>query len=208
MSADLPLLIYLHGFNSSPQSLKVRLLQEALTKLGHAERLYAPQLPHSPAQALALIEQRMAQESVPPVLIGSSLGGYYATALAEKHGLKALLINPAVAPSRWVSDYLGEQRNYHSGETWQLTQDFVDEINALQCPPPCAGQRYQVWLQTQDETLDYRDAVAYYRGCALRVEPGGEHGFRHFAAHIPALLAFAGWPPSVWQNPANPSQLR
>nr|WP_245399660.1 YqiA/YcfP family alpha/beta fold hydrolase [Atopomonas sediminilitoris] len=202
------MLIYLHGFNSSPQSLKVRLLADALAGLGLAERLYAPQLPHSPAQALALLEQRAASEALPPVLIGSSLGGFYATALAQRHGWKALLINPAVRPSRWVADYLGEQRNYHSGETWQLTQDFVDQIQQLECPAPCAPERYQVWLQTQDETLDYRDAVSYYRGCALRVEPGGEHGFQGFAAHIPALLAFAGWPAEYWQDSAQPQQLR
>ncbi len=127
-----------------------------------------------------------------PLLVGSSLGGYYATHLAERHGLKALLVNPAVSPHRMFDGHLGPQQNLYSGETWELTLDHVTALAALEVPPPQDPQRFQVWLQTADETLDYRAAQQYYRACALRIQAGGDHGFQGFARQLPALLSFAG----------------
>lgn len=88
-----------------------------------------------------------------PLLVGSSLGGYYATHLAERHGLKALLVNPAVTPHKRFDGYLGSQRNHYTGETWELTLDHMQALAELEVPPPEDPNRYQVWLQTADETL-------------------------------------------------------
>ena len=140
-----------------------------------------------------------------PLLVGSSLGGYYATVLAERHGLSALLINPAVRPWQVLEPLLGEQRNHHHGATWQLTGEHLAALQAMQVPPPVDASRYQVWLQTGDETLDYRQAEAFYRHCPLRIEAGGDHGFRGFVRRLPALLGFAGLPPERWQG-LDPSQ--
>lgn len=184
-------ILYIHGLNSSPASLKARQLSQLMQRLGRAGQLRVPALHHHPRQAIAELEAQL-DELGRALLVGSSLGGYYATHLAERHGLKALLINPAVNPHRLFDGYLGPQTNLYTGETWELTEDHVHALAELEVPPPDDPQRYQVWLQTGDETLDYRHAEAFYRGCALRIEAGGDHGFQRFAEHLPALLAFAG----------------
>lgn len=191
--------LYIHGFNSSPASQKARQFVAALQHLGLDGDVRVPALHHYPRQAMAQLESALA-ELGQPLLIGSSLGGYYATHLAEQHGLKAVLINPAVAPHRLFDGQLGPQTNYYSGETWELTHEHVQALAELEVPPPVDGSRYQVWLQTADETLDYRVAERYYRACALRIEAGGDHSFQHFVSHLPALLAFAGIPSGLWRD--------
>jgi len=197
MSSYQPAILYIHGLNSSPVSQKASQLSAALKKLGLADRLRVPALHHHPRQALIQLEACLA-ELGRPLLVGSSLGGYYATHLAERHGLKALLINPAVTPHRRFDGYLGPQTNLYSGEVWDLTEDHVAALAELETAPPQDAERYQVWLQTGDEALDYRDAAQFYRGCALRIQAGGDHGFQGFADRLPALLAFAGFEPQTW----------
>nr|WP_251701912.1 YqiA/YcfP family alpha/beta fold hydrolase [Pseudomonas boanensis] len=192
-------MLYIHGFNSSPASLKARQLSVVMQRIGLADRLRVPDLHHHPRVAIDQLEVAIA-ELGRPVLVGSSLGGYYATHLAERHGLKALLINPAVSPHRLFDGRLGPQKNYYSDETWELTLDHVAALAELEVPAPKDPARFQVWLQTADETLDYRQAERYYRACALRIEAGGDHGFQHFPAHLPALLAFAGFPAQLWRD--------
>ncbi|MBA1193501.1 esterase [Pseudomonas entomophila] len=191
MSASI---LYIHGFNSSPLSRKARQLEMAMDPLGLAERLRIPALHHHPRQAIAQLEAAIVALGQ-PLLVGSSLGGYYATHLAERHGLKALLINPAVAPHRLFDGYLGTQRNLYTDETWELTLDHVQALAELEVPAPSAGERIQVWLQTGDETLDYRQAQRYYQACDLRIEVGGDHGFQGFAQRLDQVLAFAGIEP-------------
>lgn len=197
MTSDRPAILYIHGLNSSPLSQKARQLSAALTRIGMAGCLRVPALHHHPRRAIAQLETELAVLGR-PLLVGSSLGGYYATHLAERHGLRALLINPAVLPHRRFDGYLGPQTNLYSGEVWELTHDHVVALAELEVPPPQDAGRYQVWLQTGDETLDYRQAVDFYRGCALRIQAGGDHGFQGFAERLPALLAFAGFAPALW----------
>ncbi len=197
MTSDRPAILYIHGLNSSPLSQKALHLSAALTRIGMADCLRVPALHHHPRQAIAQLETELAALGR-PLLVGSSLGGYYATHLAERHGLRALLINPAVLPHRRFDGYLGPQTNLYSGEVWELTHDHVAALAELEVPPPQDAERYQVWLQTGDETLDYRQAADFYRGCALRIQAGGDHGFQGFAERLPALLAFAGFAPTLW----------
>jgi predicted esterase YcpF (UPF0227 family) len=192
-------ILYIHGLNSSPASLKARLLQAAMQRLGRATQLQVPALHHHPQQAMGQLEAAVAQLGR-PLLVGSSLGGYYATHLAERYGLKALLINPAVRPQLLFEAHLGPQQNYYTGECWQLTLEHVAALARLEVPAPQDPARYQVWLQTGDETLDYRAAERYYRACSLRIQAGGEHGFRGFAQCLPALLVFAGIAPALWRD--------
>jgi predicted esterase YcpF (UPF0227 family) len=197
--ADHPALLYIHGFNSSPASLKARQLISLFDQLGLADRVRVPALHHHPHQAIEQLENAI-RELGQPTLVGSSLGGYYATVLAERHGLRAVLINPAVHPHRLFDGNLGTQRNYHSGETWELTLDHVQALADIDIGPPAVPEHYQVWLQTADETLDYREAERFYAKCALRIEAGGDHSFQRFAEHLPALLAFAGFPSTLWRD--------
>ena len=184
-------ILYIHGFNSAPESKKASQLTSVMQQMGLGEQLRVPALHHHPRQAIAQLEAAIG-ELGSPLLVGSSLGGYYATWLAERHGLKALLVNPAVSPHRMFDGYLGTQTNLYSGETWELTHDHVNALAELEVPAPRDPQRIQVWLQTADETLDYRYAETYYAACALRIQAGGDHSYQGFAQQLPALLSFAG----------------
>jgi predicted esterase YcpF (UPF0227 family) len=187
-------ILYIHGFNSAPASKKACQLVTVMEQLGLSDKLRVPALHHHPREAIGQLEQAIA-ELGSPLLVGSSLGGYYATHLAERHGLKALLVNP----HRMFDGYLGTQKNLYTDETWELTHDHVTALAELEVPAPVDAQRYQVWLQTGDETLDYRLAQQYYRACALRIQAGGDHSFQGFAGQLPALLSFAGIGADVYQ---------
>jgi predicted esterase YcpF (UPF0227 family) len=183
-------ILYIHGLNSSPASSKARQLSAAMGDMGLQARLRIPSLHHHPRRAIAQLEA-LIDELERPVLVGSSLGGYYATYLAERYGLKALLINPAVRPHALFDGYLGLQSNPYSMETWELTTDHVLALAELYVEPPTDPARYQVWLQSADEVLDYRQAQCYYQHCSLHIETGGDHGFQGFAERLPLLFAFA-----------------
>jgi predicted esterase YcpF (UPF0227 family) len=183
-------ILYLHGFNSAPQSHKAQVLARHMARLGLAHRYACPALPSEPAAAIALAEAELAR--LPgATLVGSSLGGFYATYLAEKHGLRAVLVNPAVRPQADLQSYLGEQRNLYTGATYQLTQSHLDQWRAL-VMPSIRADRYLLLVETGDETLDYRHAVARYAGCEQVVIEGGDHSLQSFPQHLDRIVAFAG----------------
>ena len=183
------MLIYVHGFNSSPASAKANLLKEKLEALGRGAEFSAPTLPHQPAQAAALLDA-LAGGQPGATLIGSSLGGYYATWLAEKHPVKAVLVNPAVRPYALLRPALGLQKNLYTGQEYEFTPRHLEELAALEVPAITRPERYLLMVQTGDEVLDYRTAVARYRGCRQVVIEGGDHGFSDFVDYLDLVLAF------------------
>lgn len=194
-----PSILYIHGLNSSPTSTKASQLLKVAEHCGIARQLRVPALHHHPRQAMAQLQAAVA-ELGRPLLVGSSLGGYYATFLAEQHGLDALLINPAVRPHRLFGGKEELQTNYYTGETWLLTHDHVAALAELEMPEPRDAKRYRVWLQTADETLDYRQAETFYNGCSLDIREGGDHSYQGFAQRIPEILALAGFAPALWAD--------
>lgn len=182
------MLIYIHGFNSSPASAKAQLLKAKLEALGRGAEFSAPALPRSPAQAAALLDALMARHPG-AALVGSSLGGYYATYLAEKHGLKAVLLNPAVRPYELLLPLIGRQKNFHTGEEYDFTLQHVSELRALEVERVTPA-RYLLIVAKADELLDYRRAVERYRGCRQLVIEGGDHGLSHFADYLDIVLAY------------------
>ena len=184
------MLVYLHGFNSSPASGKARQLGEHLAAIGRTADSLCPALANNPREAIAQVEDALAGYAGPVTLIGSSLGGFYATHLAEKHGWKAVLLNPAVHAHRLLRGALGPQKNWHTGETWELTEAHLAELTALDVPAITCPERYLLLVQTGDEVLDYRDAVAYYAGATHIIEAGGDHGFAGFERHFQTILDF------------------
>ncbi|KQQ54830.1 esterase [Pseudomonas sp. Leaf127] len=198
MTGDNPTLLYIHGLNSSALSKKATQLTTLMHSLGLQAQVRVPELHHHPRQAIGQLDEAI--ESLGrPLLVGSSLGGYYATHLAQRHGLKAVLINPAVNPHRLFDGFLGTQQNLYTGERWELTLDHVQALAELEVPAPSDPQQVRVWLQTGDETLDYRRAEAFYARCSLDIQDGGDHSYQGFAARLPELLAIAGFAPSVLQ---------
>jgi predicted esterase YcpF (UPF0227 family) len=184
------MIVYIHGFNSAPASFKARRLQSRLEALGRGAEFIAPALPHSPAEAARLLDG-LARQHTGAALIGSSLGGFYATYLAEKHGLKAVLLNPAVRPYDLLKDHVGPQQNLYTGERYELTTRHVEELRTLEVGSITPG-RYLLITATGDEVLDYRAAVARYQGCRQIVIEGGDHGLSDFASYVDAALEFCG----------------
>jgi len=189
------MLIYIHGFNSSPASSKAQVLKARLEALGRGAEFAAPALPHSPAQAAALLD-RVAIRHPGAALVGSSLGGYYATYLAEKHGLKAVLLNPAVRPYDLFTGHIGWQQNFHTGERYEFTAQHVEELRALEVAGITPG-RYLLIAATGDEVLDYRAAVTRYQGCRQIVIDGGDHGLSEFALYLDPVIEFCGIRPAA-----------
>ena len=184
-------MIYLHGFNSSARSNKARLLGEYLGQRGLSHRYASPSLPHRPTQAIAMAEAAMAGRPGSEVcFVGSSLGGFYATHLAEKHQARAVLINPAIDPHIGLRAYLGSQRNLYTGEKYQLTEATLREWQDLGVPR-ITPDRYLLLVETGDEVLDYRLAVDFYAGARQVVVEGGDHSLQSYPRHLPAILEFA-----------------
>ncbi len=186
------MIAYLHGFNSSPQSHKAQLLGRYMGEQGLAAHYACPALPPLASDAIAAIEALMARHAgLPFCFVGSSLGGYYATYLAEKHDAKAVLINPAIDPHVGLRATLGQQKNLHTGEPYELTEDHLREWRQLWVPR-ITPSRYLVIVETGDEVLDYRRAVERYAKAAQVVIQGGDHSLQSFPQHLPRILEFAG----------------
>ncbi len=191
------MIIYLHGFRSAPASIKAQALQRHMASKGLAHEFWCEQLPVSPRDAIALVETRIArcrreQPDRPPVLAGSSLGGFYATWLAERHGLAAALVNPAVVAPLSLEAWIGEQTNLYTGERFDFTAAHIAELRALDVPAVTQPERYWLLVETGDEVLDYRDAVAKYAGARQTVLEGGDHGFSRWNDYLDDMIAFAG----------------
>ncbi len=184
-------LVYLHGFRSSPQSFKARILAERLAAAGRAEAFVCPQLPPSPAAA---IEQVLREIAPGPhdTLVGSSLGGYYATWLAECSGARAVLLNPAIRPARDLAPYVGDLRTYHGDEPLRFEPRYLDELRALETGAPKDASRYLLVAAKGDEVLDWREMVEKYAGVRTILLEGGDHGLSDFDALVEPVLAFAG----------------
>jgi len=185
-----PLIIYLHGFCSSPASWKSSRLAEFMAERGLAGSFVCPQLSPVPNEAEAHIDRLICAATGPVTLVGSSLGGHYANCLAEKHDLPAVLINPAVVACLDLALFIGEHANFHSGESFTFTENHAAQLKA-QVRPPAPG-RYWLLLETGDEVLDYHQALDFYGACRQTVLPGGDHSFTKFPEFMPQILEFAG----------------
>jgi len=185
-----PLIIYLHGFCSSPASWKSQLLAEEMARRGMAAQFVCPQLSWVPDEAVASVSRLIEQAGGPVTLIGSSLGGHYANHLAEKHGVNAVLINPATVDRLDLSKFVGDHANFHNGERFTFTEAHAAQLKTqVRRPTP---ERYWLLAETGDEVLDYRQAVDFYTGCRQTVLPGGDHGFTQFPGFVPQIIEYAG----------------
>ncbi|MCE8018205.1 esterase [Halomonas sp. MCCC 1A17488] len=183
-------LLYLHGFNSGYGSPKAALIRAACTEL--ALPCETPQLPHRPAAALEMAEAQLNTLGPSPLLVGSSLGGFLVTCLAERHDLPAVLVNPAVRPARLVGEWVGEAFvNEHTDERFVIEAAHREELVEL-TPQRVCPERYLLLLGTADETLDPADAFALYRGARTVLHPGGDHVFGMLESYLPAVLAHGG----------------
>jgi predicted esterase YcpF (UPF0227 family) len=187
-------LLYLHGFRSSPQSFKAQRLAAWLAQQRPDVHWWCPQLPPSPAAAWALIEQGTAAWPLATAVVaGSSLGGFYATVVAERLGIRALVMNPAVNPARDLAQYIGEQTQFHAPDQhFFFRPEFIAELLALTPPAITRPERYAALIAQGDELLDWREMVARYPGAALKLLDGGDHALSDFDDHLPFVLQATG----------------
>ena len=194
-------LVYLHGFKSGPQSQKAQLIKQTLTQ--HPEfggRLLIPNLGFDARAPLGALEADLASAAQPFLFIGSSLGGYYATYLAERSPIvracaapaKVILINPSVKPFELLPDYLGWVNNLYTGESFEVTPEYFELLKNYQVDNISHPERYLLLTKSKDEVLDYWQAVEYFKGAHMIIDAGGDHAFDDLSKHLPALCSFLG----------------
>ena len=185
-------IIYLHGFNSSPQSFKAQQITQYMRSTGQSDRLLVPALSPYPDIAINQIEQLIKIHTATENLcfVGSSLGGYYSTWFAEKYQCPAVLINPSVRPYETLAEYLGDNENYYTEQSWCFNQSHIQQLLAIDVDTIKYSESYLVLLQTGDEVLDYKQAKQKYENCNLVIEEGGDHSFIDFQNHIEHIISF------------------
>jgi hypothetical protein len=195
--APLTHLLYLHGFRSSPHSTKARQFADWVRTHRPDVTWWCPQLPPSPREALVLLEDGgLDWPKQHAVVIGSSLGGFYASVLAERWGSRAVLLNPAVNPARDLATQIGESRHWHDDAPFFFRPEFIDELQAMAPAAITRPERYLAVIAEGDEVLDWREMRDRYADCAMRVlprdAPGSDHALSRFELQMPEVLAFAG----------------
>lgn len=189
------MILYLHGFRSSPKSFKARVMGQRMAQLGRAAELILPQLPASPRQAMALVHTLIDRYPAHELsIIGSSLGGYYATWLAEQIGCRAVLLNPAIVPLQDLDQHVGVTTAWHSDEPFEFKREYIDELRALAVARITRPERYFLIAATGDEVLDYRDMVNHYQGARQHVIEGSDHAISEFPDYVDEVLAFCTQP--------------
>jgi uncharacterized protein len=185
-------LLYLHGFRSSPQSFKAQRLQAWLQRHRPDVHWWCPQLPPSPREALELMREGIAAwPTATSAVLGSSLGGFYATVVAEATGWPAVLMNPAVDPARDLAAYVGELSAFHTPEErFFFRGEYVAELRAMTPGPITRPERYLAIIAKGDEVLDWREMVARYPGVKLRLLEGSDHALSDFDDHLPGILEY------------------
>jgi len=183
-------ILYIHGFNSSPKSMKAVQTKQYFEEYFPEISFHCPQIASSPNGAIEQLDQIIAEHKNDQwLLMGSSLGGYFSTYFAEKYQLKAVLINPAVKPYLLLSDIIGEQTNPYTGEVYQVTTDYIEHLKVLDIEK-IQQNNYLVMVQTGDEVLDYRQATDKYAQSTLIVQEGGDHSFINFEQMLPDIVKF------------------
>ena len=203
-------LLYLHGFRSSPQSAKAQQVAQWVKEHRPGLQWWCPQLPPSPKDAIALAMQGIAAWPRDQMaVIGSSLGGFYATVLAERFGCRAVLLNPAVEPARDLAAYIGETTAWHSDERFFFRPEFVDELAALRPAAITRPERYFAVIARGDEVLDWREMSSRYAGCRIKLLEGSDHALSGFETeHLPDVLRYLGLTSAATPAPRGPRSRR
>ena len=193
MHAPVTHLLYLHGFRSSPQSAKARAVAQRVQQMHPGVTWWCPQLPPSPREAMALVAEGTAgwpQASM--AVVGSSLGGFYATWVAARTGCRAVLLNPAVHPARDLQKHIGAQTSWHDPQDhFFFRPEFIAELQALECPGQPAPAQVLAIIAKGDEVLDWREMQQRYPGSRIRLLEGGDHALSDFdTAHIDTVFDF------------------
>jgi len=184
-------LVYLHGFLSSPKSFKASITEHWVQRHRPDINYYCPELSSYPHLAIQTIKKLIEVSGEQTMVIGSSLGGYWATWMANEYDIRAVVINPAVKPSILKPDFLGvELKSYYSDDTYILNEKDVENLKSVYVKKISRPENIWLMAQTGDETCDYRLAVEKYQGCRQLIEEGGDHSFQNYESWIPKIIEF------------------
>lgn len=188
------LFVYLHGFKSSPLSNKAQLTKTAIEQriqLGEQIIWYCPQLPASPRKAIEMVRDHIGGQTFSSLsFMGSSLGGYYATYLAEQFSSKVSLLNPAIEPARDLEKYIGEQKSWHQDEVFHFLPEYIQELQDIYVKDITQAERYFLLAAKGDEVLDWREMVGKYPGAHQLILEGGDHAISDYPNHLNQLMNF------------------
>lgn len=185
-------LLYLHGFRSSPQSTKARFMAAYVAQYHPHVTWWCPQLPPSPREAMDMVLEGVRHwPSAHMAVIGSSLGGYYATWVAHHMRCKSVLLNPSVFPDQTLAQYIGHHHQWHDpGEQIFFKPTYIDELRALAVhDAPAQAPQLGIFAKG-DEVLDWRQMVARYPQATQLVLEGGDHALSDFELHLEPVLEF------------------
>lgn len=187
------MILYIHGFNSSPKSVKAIQTVQYLNQHFPQTDILVPQVPSSVVSAVKMLDDIIVKNQlVIKGVVGSSLGGYLASYFVEKYSVKSVVVNPAVRPYELLADYLGSQTNPYTGEQFELSEQHMIELKCVDTPNIARHDHYWLLQQTGDEVLDFRQAVAKYANCKQTVEQGGDHSFQGYQRFLPEIARFFG----------------
>ncbi|MGE4124426.1 MAG: YqiA/YcfP family alpha/beta fold hydrolase [Pusillimonas sp.] len=187
------MILYLHGFRSSPQSAKAQMLAQAVARQQPDAEWVCPQLPASPAQAIELCNNLILTLSNPAdelVVIGSSLGGYYAGHLAQAWGCRSVLLNPVIHAARDLATQVGTHQQYHDDAPFVFLPEYIDELGSLEFTRPAPGNDHFLVACTGDEVLNWVEMARWYSGCRSRIINGSDHSISDFARWLPEVMQF------------------
>ena len=179
------MILYLHGFGSCGNSTKTALLKRYFGD----KQVYAPDLPISPIQTIAFVEKILNEKEI-DLLVGSSLGGFYASYFCEKYKIKTVLINPSTEPFETLKPYVGMNTYWCSGEPFEWKEAYLEELKLYRLDTVKDSSRYLLLLQKGDEVLDYSKALEKYEGATLSLEEGGNHRFENLNEHLKEIEKF------------------
>jgi len=187
-------LLYLHGFRSSPKSAKARAMAAWMAAHRPDVCWWCPQLPPSPKEAMAMVFEQLASWPVERMaVVGSSLGGFYATVVAERTDCPAVLLNPAINPARDLAGHIGELTSFHDPDDhFFFRAEYVTQLRVLTPRQITQPERYFAVIAKGDEVLDWREMAARYPGATIRLLEGSDHALSGFDAEMPHLLGFLG----------------
>ena len=189
------LVVYLHGFRSSPRSSKARMTGDAIAhrvEQGAPIEWYCPQLHASPQESMDMVRRRIdASKADRLSVIGSSLGGFYTNYLAEHYGCKGIALNPAVRAGRELAPHVGMMTAYDSEEPFDFRAEYIDELNRMQVESITLPERYLLLAATGDELLDWREMAAFYPGAQQIIIQGSDHGIHNYSEYLDSVVGFA-----------------
>ncbi len=189
-------ILYLHGFRSSPKSAKAQLMGAWMRAHRPDVEWWCPQLPPSPKEAMALVAERLATWPLERMaVVGRSLGGFYATVVAEGAGCPAVVLNPAINPARDLAGHIGDLTSFHDPDDhFYFRAEYVTQLRVMTPRAITHPQRYFAVIAKGDEVLDWREMSARYDGATIRLLEGGDHALSDFDTDLPQVLAFLGLP--------------